>query len=150
MNTETLAELTEQYKILSKKLLDAKPKTIGNPQESLPYFLDIVEKDQEHFKVLFLDGSHSVIDERIVTIGLVNFCQVHPREVFRPAIACNAVAIICAHNHPSGKLTPSEEDRAMTKRLKSAGDVVGIKLIDHVIVGRQSGFYSFATEGDLF
>jgi DNA repair protein RadC len=103
---------------------------------------------QEHFLVYHLDGAHQVIGYRTVTIGLVNCCQVHPREVFQSAILDSCVAIIVAHNHPSGSLVPSSADRELTERLVKAGDILGIKLLDHLIVTRESHF-SFNDTGIL-
>ena len=91
-----------------------------------------------------LNGSHKVIGTHVVSQGLVNHALVHPREVFRPAIFDNATAIIIAHNHPSGNLKPSTEDRDITKRIKKAGDIVGIEVLDHLIVSPSlKGYFSF-------
>lgn len=87
----------------------------------------------EHFFTITLNGAHQVIDVHVTTKGLVNRTLVHPREVFRPAIADNATAIIIAHNHPSGNLDPSMEDKDVTRRIKQAGDILGIKVLDHLI-----------------
>ena len=87
----------------------------------------------EHFFSITLNGAHKVIDVHMVSKGLVNRTLVHPREVFRPAITDNAVAIVLAHNHPSGILEPSVEDLDVTRRIKEAGDLLGIKVLDHLI-----------------
>ena len=91
-------------------------------------------KDREHFVVLHLDGAHRVTTFEVVSVGILNATQVHPREVFKSAILANAAAIICAHNHPSGNLTPSAEDRRVFERLTAAGELLGIRLLDFVIV----------------
>ncbi len=104
--------------------------------------------DQEHFLSISLNGAHEVIAIRIVSIGIVNRTIVHPREIFRSAIIDNAAAIIVAHNHPSGNLEPSLEDYEITRRLKEVGDLLGIKLLDHMIIS-QKGYYSFLEEGEL-
>ena len=107
-------------------------------------------QETEHFLVATLDGSHRIINLRMITKGLVNRTIVHPREVFRGAIADNAVAIIIAHNHPSGNLTPSPEDHSITIRLVEAGEILGIKVIDHIIIGLSlHNFYSFNDNGDI-
>lgn len=90
---------------------------------------------QEAFMVLTLDAKNKVIDQQLVTLGLLDASLVHPREVFRKAIVDNAAAIILAHNHPSGDPTPSGEDIRVTKQLVEAGSIVGIKVLDHVIIG---------------
>ena len=103
---------------------------------------------KEHFLVLTLNGAHQVIRLRIVSIGIMNRCIVHPREVFLPAIQDGSVAVIIAHNHPSGQLEPSEEDKAITKRLVDAGQILGIPVLDHLILSRK-GFFSFLEGGLL-
>ena len=94
----------------------------------------IGDKDREHFVVLHLDNKHRVIAAEVAGIGTLNQALVHPREVFKAAILNNAQAIICGHNHPSGDLTPSPEDHAIESRLRNAGDIIGIRLLDFVIV----------------
>jgi DNA repair protein RadC len=84
--------------------------------------------------VLLLDGRHAIIRRRKVSQGTVNSAPVHPREIFAPAIRAMAVAVILVHNHPSGDPEPSKEDIDVTKRLKQAGNIIGIRVIDHVIV----------------
>ena len=96
----------------------------------------------EGFYVITLNGAHEVIHVRTITRGLVNRTVVHAREVFRTAISDNAVAVIIAHNHPSGNLDPSTDDDQITQRLVDAGQVVGIPVLDHVIVSR-SGYFSY-------
>lgn len=90
---------------------------------------------QEEFHALLLNTQHAVIREVLVTRGILDASLIHPREVFRPAIASGAAAVILVHNHPSGDPTPSAEDRAVTRQLMEAGRTVGIPVLDHVIVG---------------
>lgn len=99
-------------------------------------------KEQEHFVAVLLNGSHEPVKVVLVSIGLVNKTLVHPREVFREAIKDNVVAIIVAHNHPSGNSDPSKEDDEVTKSLINAGKVVGIEVLDHMIVASR-GYYSY-------
>lgn len=108
-----------------------------------PFFAGL---DREHFIVCCLDPKHAVIGVNVVSIGTLTLALVHPREVFKPSILLNSAAIICAHNHPSGDPTPSAEDRVLTHRLKSAGELLGINLLDHVILG-EGRHYSFADQG---
>lgn len=96
--------------------------------------------------MLTLNGAGEVIQFRIVTVGLLDFSHVHPREVFADAIADRAAAIIVAHNHPSGQLEPSPEDLAITRRLYEAGQLLGIELLDHLIVTK-TGWLSLRREG---
>jgi DNA repair protein RadC len=90
--------------------------------------------DREHFKILLLNTKNQVIQIYTVSVGSLNASIVHPRECFRPAIAAQANAIILVHNHPSGDVEPSNEDKNLTRRLVSAGEIVGIKVLDHVII----------------
>jgi len=104
--------------------------------ETAAKFMRGLLRDQarEHFMALYLNGAHQIVSFSIVFIGTANASLVHPREVFQGAILCGACAIILGHNHPSGQLSPSSEDIAVTERLKKAADLLGIKLLDHVIV----------------
>lgn len=114
---------------------------IRTPGDAVGELARIRMSEQERFMVILLDGSNAVIESVVVTVGLVNQSQVHPRETFRPAVAQNAVSIILAHNHPSGNLEPSESDLAATRRLAEAGRLLGIPVMDHVIVA-STGFKS--------
>ena len=100
-------------------------------------------KEQEHFVAVLLNARHEPAKVVLVSIGLVNRCVVHPREVFREAIKDNVVAIVVAHNHPAGNPEPSKEDDDVTKMLIDAGKVVGIEVLDHMIVSSR-GYYSYA------
>ena len=121
---------------------------VRNPEDCLIQFKNIQRKQQENFEVVMLDGAHQVIGKKIVTTGIVNRTLVHPREIFREAIKKNAMAIIVGHNHPSGKVEPSAEDREITKRLKEAGEIIGIQVVDHIIISK-TGYYSFLEDGRL-
>jgi DNA repair protein RadC len=121
---------------------------ISFPTDVLPLIRHYADRKQEHFICVSLNGSNEVIAERVISIGLVNRTQVHPREVFADAIAERASAIIVAHNHPSGGVNPSKEDFEITKQLRSAGEILGIKLLDHVIFNHKT-YYSFLENGDL-
>ncbi len=91
-------------------------------------------KDREHFLALHMDGKHRVVSVETVSVGSLTSSLVHPREVFKGAILANAAAVICAHNHPSGDVQPSVEDRQVFDRLKQAGELLGIPLLDFLIV----------------
>jgi DNA repair protein RadC len=92
--------------------------------------------DKEHFIVILLDTKNKIIRDEIISIGTINSAIVHPREVFRNAIRENSNAIILAHNHPSGNPTPSENDIRITEQIIRAGRILDIKLLDHVIIGK--------------
>ena len=96
--------------------------------------------------IVTLNGAHEVIRVKVLTIGLINRTVIHPREFFRQAIKDNSAAVIAIHNHPSGNLHPSEEDREITARLKDAGEILGVVLLDHIIVSKE-GYYSFVEHG---
>ncbi len=121
---------------------------IKTPIDVLPLIRHYKDRKQEHFLCLSLNGANEVITTRVVSIGLVNKTQVHPREVFADPITDRASAVILAHNHPSGDLTPSKEDIALTRQLKEAGETLGIAVLDHIIFGRKS-HYSFLEHGCL-
>jgi DNA repair protein RadC len=104
--------------------------------------------DREHLIVLLLDNKNRLIGVNTVSIGSLNGAVVHPREVFKPAILSNSAAIILCHNHPSGVSTPSSEDREVTKRAVRAGHILGIRVLDHIIIGDDEHF-SFADAGEL-
>jgi DNA repair protein RadC len=108
---------------------------ISSPGDSFSILRKYGAKRKEYFVALLLNGAHEVIKEEVISIGTVNKTVVHPREVFYPAIFHNAVAIIVCHNHPSGRVDPSSEDREITIKLKNASDILGIALLDHIIVG---------------
>ena len=110
----------------------------------------LADVDREHFVVLLLNQKNRIVGVNTVSIGSLTASVVHPREVFKPAILSNAAAIILAHNHPSGAPQPSQEDRVLTVRLVTAGKLLGISVLDHVIIGDgTSAYFSFADEGLL-
>ncbi len=111
---------------------------IDSPEAAVSQLADIRDKKQEYFVCLTLDGANRLIAKRIVTIGTLTASLVHPREVFADAIADRAASVIVAHNHPSGSLEPSNADIEVTTRLKDAGKLLGIPLLDHVIVTAKS------------
>ena len=109
---------------------------------------DEIDRKKEHFWAMGLDSGHRVSYFELVTLGILNATQVHPREVFRRAImdACESMVVI--HNHPSGDPTPSGKDRTMTKQLTMAGQWIGVEILDHVIIGKDT-YYSFAEANEL-
>jgi len=121
---------------------------ISAPSDVYPLLRHFADRRQEHFICVSLNGAHEVLAIRQVTIGLVNRTIVHPREVFADPIVDRSSAIIVAHNHPSGRLSPSPEDEEITSRLKSTGDLLGISLLDHLII-TDTGYYSFLQSGLL-
>lgn len=123
-------------------------KKITSASQIFPYLIAYADKKQEHFLSITLNGANEVIEQRVVSVGLVNSTQVHPREVFADPLVDRASSIIVAHNHPSGNLEPSTQDIEVTKRLQDVAKLLGIKFLDHIIFA-STGFYSFAEAGRL-
>lgn len=138
---------------------EAEVDSLDCPQKVVHYLERYIESiedydpEVEHFFVINTDIKNNPKSVRIVTKGTATASLVHPREVFRIAVKESAAAIIVAHNHPSGDPCPSRADMDVTKKLREAGKVLGIQLLDHVIVGRKMadptglGFYSFCDNG---
>lgn len=101
---------------------------------------------KEHFKLLMFDGKNRLIKEMTISTGSLSLNIVHPREVFKPAVRESASSVILLHNHPSGDPTPSPEDRELTRRLVKAGRIMGIKVLDHIVIG-DGRYFSFADQG---
>jgi DNA repair protein RadC len=103
--------------------------------------------DREQFVVLLLDAQHKPIGVNIVSIGSLTASLVHARETFKPAILSNSAAIIVAHNHPSGSVEPSVEDIELSRRLREAGELLGIRVLDSIVLGEGESLYSFVDAG---
>ncbi len=116
------------------------------PELVFAHVRDLVNEPREHVVAILLDARHRYLRRETISIGSVDASIVHPREVFRRAVAVSASAIIVAHNHPSGDPTPSRDDVAITRRLVRAGELLGVRVLDHVIVSR-SGFRSLERDG---
>lgn len=111
---------------------------IRTAKDVFEYLHDMRKLPKEHLRGLYLNSHNRIIHDEVISIGTINTNIVHPREVFRPAIEYCAVAIVLAHNHPSGSTVPSAEDIQITEQIIKAGKVVGIHLLDHVIITRDS------------
>lgn len=109
---------------------------IGSPEDAASYLMEKLRYlRKEHFVAIHLNTKHQILGEEVVSIGSLNASIVHPREIFKTAVKRSAAAIICAHNHPSGDPTPSEEDVEVTHRLVSAGKILGVEVLDHIVIG---------------
>ncbi|ABL01328.1 RadC family protein [Pelobacter propionicus] len=117
-----------------------------SPKQVFELFKDLIYETKEHFITLHLDGKNRIMCMDRVSIGSLNQSIVHPREVFKTALLSNAAAIICVHQHPSGDPNPSSEDLSITKRLKEAGEIMGIRVLDHIVVGHED-YISFVEKG---
>jgi len=118
------------------------------PADLLPHIRHYADRKQEHFLCAGINGANEILNIRVVSIGLIDRSPVHPREVFADALSDRASAVIVAHNHPSGGVEPSQSDIHITTRLKAAGEIIGIELLDHIIFNR-SGYFSFLEAGRL-
>lgn len=132
----------------SRRRIKPEGMRVSFPPDILPLIQHYADRKQEHFLCVSLNGAQEVITTRVVSVGLADRAQVHPREVFADPITDRASAVIVAHNHPSGTLEPSKEDRKITTQLKAAGEMLGIRLFDHIIFN-QKGYYSFLEQGDF-
>ncbi len=131
-------ELVASFELARRYLLESDQPIIDSPEKAVEQLADIRDKKQEYFVCLTLDGANRLISKRVITIGTLTASLVHPREVFADAITDRAASIIVAHNHPSGNVEPSDADRRITESLKSAGELLGIDLIDHIIITKNA------------
>jgi DNA repair protein RadC len=121
---------------------------IRHPQDAVTLFSDLLrEWDREVFAILLLDTKNTVLGLHVVSIGTLDSALVSPREVFKAALLASAASIILAHNHPSGDPTPSPEDKAVTKRLYDAGQLLQIDVLDHLVIGESGQFRSLKQLG---
>lgn len=111
---------------------------IRNAKDTYEYLKDMHNLPKEHLRGLYLNSHNRIIHDEVISIGTINTNLVHPREVFRPAIEYSSVAIVLAHNHPSGNILPSGDDIAITEQLIKAGKIIGINILDHVIITKDS------------
>ena len=141
-----------EYKVMlvrDNKKTETNTKFINSPDDVnkiIQSYLNGV--DREHFVIMLLNRKNGIIGINTVSVGDLSSSIVHPREVFKPAIVAGAASIILAHNHPSGDPTPSSQDLLVTKRIKEAGDILGIEVLDHIIIG--DGRYASLKAMNLF
>ena len=145
MGLAKAAQILSAFELARRHLIKDTVKITG-AQDVMPLLADIADKKQEHFVCISLNGAHEVIKKRIVTIGLVDRSQVHPREVYADVISDRAAAVIFAHNHPSGDLKPSNSDLKIHEQLTEAGKILGLRILDHIIVTKR-GYFSFQEAG---
>lgn len=129
--TTQIREVAVSYKRSRRRI----PSPLRAPADVFRFVRNAIGEDsREHFLAIFLDGRHRPIGFQTVSIGTATASLIHPREVFQPAIGIGAVSIIVAHNHPSSDPSPSAEDRKVTERLVKAGELLGIRVLDHLVV----------------
>jgi DNA repair protein RadC len=139
--------IREEYARRFQKQAGARLKSASDSAEHLRAFLEQYPKDQEHFAVVFLNAQNQIIETEVISSGSLATAAVYPREIMKRLLALEAGAIIVSHNHPSGETIPSNSDRALTKKLRTALEAIDVPLLDHVIIG--DGFYSFSDQGLL-
>ncbi len=126
-----------------------KDRALGSSEEAAAYFAPHLRaRQKELFQVALMSTKNHLLKVETISLGSLNESVVHPREAFAPAVKESAAAVVFAHNHPSGDPAPSEADRRLTRRLKETGDLLGIRVLDHIIVG-EGDYYSFADQGAL-
>lgn len=142
-----LAALELGNRVINNKKLELKEK-MTDPSILYEHYKLILENCyQEHFYCIYLDNQKRIIKEKLLFVGTINYSIVHPREIFKEAYTLSATSIICIHNHPSLDITPSREDKILTQNLKEVGNILGIPILDHIIIG--NGYYSFFENGEL-
>lgn len=148
IGTAKASTLLACFELGRRTFLKKQSTLVLTPKDVWRDLRDIIDNKKEHFVIFFLDVRNQIIKKETIAVGTLTSAIVHPREVFEPAIKYHTAQIILAHNHPSGISEPSEEDRILTVRLVSAGKLLGIEIVDHVIVVK-SGWYSFADNSIL-
>lgn len=140
------------YKVKTKLTIEGgkqyKPLKLASPEEVYGKFKKLSEADRERFYSILLDSQNKVIGVDMVSQGGLDSTQVNPRDVFKAALLASAAGIIFVHSHPSGEPAPSLADRGLTALLKRAGEMMGVEVLDHVIIGRD-GYYSFSDKREL-
>jgi len=136
-----LAALELAKRLAKEEVVISEEPVFNSPENVFKYCLDMQSLKQEVARVLFLDTKLKLIGAKDISKGTLNVSVVHPRDIFREALLRNSSGIVLVHNHPSGDVKPSTEDVELTNKIKKIGDMIGITLIDHVIVGNT--FYSF-------
>lgn len=137
-----------KLQMLKEKTFPYETNVIKSPQNAVSLLHEFIGKeDREHFVLICLDTKNKIIALNTVSIGSLNSAIVTPREIFKTAIIANSASIIVGHNHPSGCPTASPEDISVTERIKDAGMLLGIELLDHVIVGDDGKYFSMKEKG---
>lgn len=137
-----------EIKVKAMQVREAKGPVAKDAASFAEMFKDIATLDREAFYVVTLNQKNKVIDRHLISLGTLTASLVHPREVFKPCILDSAACIAFVHNHPSGSTEPSSEDRTLTKRLKEGAELLGFRILDHVIVTAE-GQYSFQENGEI-
>jgi DNA repair protein RadC len=140
-------ELREEFSNRFTRQPGSQLKSARESAEHLRAFLSNHPKDQEHFVAVFMNSQNQIISTEVISTGSLATAAVFPREIVKRLLALEAGAIIVGHNHPSGETTPSNSDRALTKKLQRGLEAIDVSLLDHLVIG--DGFYSFSDQGLL-
>ena len=144
-----LLAVFELSKRMNQNIVSLNGIVFNSPDIIFEYFKDKFSLEmQENFYCVYLDSKKRIISSKLLFKGTVDRSLVHPREVFKEAYLLSASSIICVHNHPSGNINPSREDCFLTKMLKEVGEIMGIEVNDHIIVGKDN-YYSFFENGEI-
>lgn len=142
---QACTEMTKRYLLEQLKISHE----FTNPENVRMYLQTELEaREREIFMVLFLDNQHRLIKQEEMFLGTINSATVHPREIIKSALYCNAAAVILAHNHPSGISEPSVADKLITQKIQNAAELMEIRLLDHFVIGKGS-YFSFCENGWL-
>jgi len=143
MNPKTVQYKIPVYRLQLVQEGHTTTSPVTGPAEIAVHLKEVATSDREQMVVIFLNTKNRPIGQQVVSIGTLNATLVEPREVFKGALLANANSVILAHNHPSGDLTPSPDDNAVTQRIARAGMLLNIRLLDHVILAPDGGFHSY-------
>ena len=144
----TIMAAIELSKRMNQKVVNLRGE-FNDPLKLYNHYREILkDKNQEHFYVVYLDIRNKIIKDKLLFIGTANYSTVHPRDIFKEAYLNGAISIVVIHNHPSGEVLPSKNDLETTKQLVAVGNLLGIKVIDHIIIG-ENKYYSFCENGDI-
>ena len=141
--------ICEEYRKRFTKKVGERLQSSKDSARHLRAFLEQHPKDQEHFVVIFMNAQNQIISTELISSGSLATAAVFPREIVKRLLVLEAGAMICGHNHPSGEVTPSSSDRALTSNLKRAAETVDCQLLDHLVIGTVENFYSFSDQGIL-
>jgi DNA repair protein RadC len=130
---------------LKKYIISSKEGT----ELAVEYFYNLQDEVVEKFIVLYMDAKKKIICFKVLFTGDSSSSAVYPTEIFRVALLCGAVTFICIHNHPSGDPAPSESDRELTREIIKAGNIMRIKMLDHIIIGEKKKYWSFAEHNQV-
>lgn len=144
----TIMAAIELSKRMNQKVVNLRGE-FNDPLKLYNHYREILkDKNQEHFYVVYLDIRNKIIKDKLLFIGTANYSTVHPRDIFKEAYLNGAISIVVIHNHPSGEVLPSKNDLETTKQLVAVGNLLGIKVMDHIIIG-ENKYYSFCENGDI-